>query len=113
VAQGWKKSKLPAHDPVFKDKIWIRTYKNNSRMKRTTVSIMDLHAEQQARRQQGDDSYSGQQVTCTAENKRGILPDVVVADELVSWYVSCQRGSLYNKAVQHVTTRPTDATRWR
>jgi hypothetical protein len=112
MALGWKRSKLPAQHPVFKDKIWLRTYKNNSRMKRTAVSIMDLHAEQQARRKQGDDSYSGQEVTCTAENKPGILPNTAVADELVSWYASCLRGS-YIKAVQHVTTRPPDVTRWR
>jgi hypothetical protein len=77
---AWKKQKLPADAPVFKDKIWLRTYKNNSRMKRTKVSIVDLHAE-------GDGSYSGQKVTCTAENKRGIPPDIVVADELVLWYI--------------------------
>jgi hypothetical protein len=46
------------------------------------------------------------------ENKRGILPDIVVADELVLWYASCLVGS-YSKAVQQVTTRPTDATWWR
>jgi hypothetical protein len=109
---AWKKQKLPADDPVFKDKIWLRTYKNNSRMKRAKISIVDLHAEQQARQRQGDGSYSGQKVTCTAENTRGSLPDIVVADELVSWYVSCLRRS-YSKAVQQVTTRPADATRWR
>jgi hypothetical protein len=81
-------------------------------MKRTKVSIVELHAEQQARQRQGDDRYSGQKVTCTTENKRGVLPDVVVADELVSWYASCLRGS-YSKAVQQATTRPADATRWR
>jgi hypothetical protein len=54
--------------------------------------------------------------TCTVENKRGILPDVVAADDLVLWYASCLRGSMaYNKAVQceQVTLRPADATRWR
>jgi hypothetical protein len=92
--------------------IYENKNKNNSRMKRTKVSIVDLHAEQQARQQQGDGSYSGQKVTCTMENKRGILPDIVVADELVSWYASCLRRS-YSKAVQQVTTRPADAARWR
>jgi hypothetical protein len=111
-AQAGKKQTPPADASVFKDMIWLRTYKNNSRMKRTKVSIVDLHAEQQARRRQGDGSYSGQKVTCTAENKHGILPDIVVADALVSWYVSCLRGS-YSKAVQQVTARPADATRWR
>ncbi len=85
----------------------LRTYKNNSRMKRTAVSIMDMHTEQQARRKQDADSYSGQEVTYTAENKPGILPDTAVADELVSWYASCLRG-LYIKAVRHVPTRPPD-----
>jgi hypothetical protein len=87
-------------------------YKNNRRMKRTKVSIVDLHAEQQARQWQGADSYLGQKVTCTAENKRGILPDIVVVDELVLWYASCLRG-LYSKAVQQGTTGPADATWWR
>jgi hypothetical protein len=50
---AWKKQKLPADASVFKDKIWLRLYQNNSRMKRTKVSIVDLHAEQQARQRQG------------------------------------------------------------
>ena len=59
-------------------------------------------------------SYSGQEVTCTEDNKRGGLPERVVADELVSWYASCVRGRSYSKAVQQVTIRPTDSsTRWR
>jgi hypothetical protein len=109
--RGWRK-KLPAHDPVFTDKIWLRIYKNNNRMKRTAVSILDLHTEWQARQRQAEDSYSGQEVTCTAENKHGVLPERVVADELVSWYASCARGS-YSKVVQHGTARPSDTTRWR
>jgi hypothetical protein len=73
---AWKKQKLPADASVFKDKIWLRRYKNNSRMKRTKVSIVDLHAQQQARQRQGDGSYYGQKAICTTENKRGILPDI-------------------------------------
>jgi hypothetical protein len=50
---AWKKQKLPADASIFKDKtIWLRLYKNNSRMKRTKVSIVELHAEQQAKQRQ-------------------------------------------------------------
>jgi hypothetical protein len=53
-------------------------------MKRAKSSTVDL---QQDRQQQ---SYSRQDVTCTAENtERKMLPDIVVADELAS----CLRGS--------------------
>jgi hypothetical protein len=69
------------------------------------------HEEQQDRQQQDDGSYSGQKVTCTVENKRGTLPDIVMSDELVLWDASCLRGS-YSQAVQQVTTRPADAARW-
>jgi hypothetical protein len=43
---AWKKQKLPTEDGVFKDKIWLHTIKNNSRMKRAQVGIVDLHVEQ-------------------------------------------------------------------
>jgi hypothetical protein len=43
---AWKKRKLPTEDGVFKDKIWRRTCKNNSRMMRAKVSIVHLHVEQ-------------------------------------------------------------------
>jgi hypothetical protein len=79
----------------------VHTYKNknNSRMKRTKVSIVDLHAEQQAR---GNGRVTGQLLWAeghmhSGEHERRILPDMVVADELVSWYTSCLRGS-YSKA---------------
>ena len=114
VPLTWKKSKLPAHDPVFKDKIWLRTYKNNTRMKRAAVSIVDLHAEQQARQRRGEGSYSGQQVTCTAQHKHDVLPEIVLADDLITWYASCLRGSSHIKAMsQLASTRPTDVARWR
>jgi hypothetical protein len=45
---AWKRQKVPADAAVFKDKIWLHTYTNKSRIKPTKVSIVDLHAEQQA-----------------------------------------------------------------
>jgi hypothetical protein len=69
---AWKKQKLLADASVCKDKIWLHImYKNNSRMKRTNVSIVDLHAEQQARLRQGDDSYSGKNGHMLSHMHRG------------------------------------------
>jgi hypothetical protein len=111
---AWKKQKLPADASVFKDKIWLRMYKNNSRMKWTKASIVDLHVEQQAKQRQGDGSYSGQKVTCTAENKCGILPDIVVADELVSWPMRLVcAGHTAKQCSRGPPGRPSDATWWR
>jgi hypothetical protein len=36
-----------------------------------------MRSSRPARQRQGDGSYSGQKVTCTAENKRAILPNIV------------------------------------
>jgi hypothetical protein len=116
VSEGWKKSKLPARDPVFQEKIWLRTYKNNSRMKRTAVSIADLHAEQQAKQQRGEGSYSGQMVTCTSLHKHGTLPEMVVADELIAWYASRLRVAPPPKAALQppaVSRAKSTDVRWR